>query len=301
MNEQAMSWDHYRTFLAVLEEGSLSAAARRLGLTQPTVGRHVDALELTLGLELFTRSQLGLEPTEAAHELRPFAESLAATSAALIRAASGTRHRIEGVVRIAASEVVGVEVLPPVLSALREAHSGLVIELALSSDTEDLIRREADIAVRMFRPAQEVLVARHIGAIRVGLHAHRRYLDRAGMPTRLEDLAGHSLIGFDKETAAIRAMQKRVAGLDRSLFALRADSDLAQLAAIRAGFGIGACQVGIARRDPQLVPVLPDAFALELDTWVAMHEDLRRNRRCRVVFDALVAGMTAYVGDQLRA
>lgn len=289
------SWDLYRTFLAVLEEGSLSGAARALGVAQPTVGRHVDALEAAVGFPLFTRSQIGLEPTEGALALRPHAEALAANAAALLRAAGSQGGAIAGTVRIAASEVVGVEVLPPILTMLRERHPQLVIELALSDAIEDLLRRDADIAVRMVAPRQEALVARWIGAIPVGLHAHRRYLDRHGVPSSIEDLAGHSMIGFDRETAAIRSMARRVRGFAREHFALRVDSNLAQLAMVRAGFGIGGCQVGIARRDPALVHVLPDSFALDLETWVAMHENLRGSPRCRVVFDALAEGLAKYI------
>lgn len=291
------SWDLYRTFLAVLEEGSLSRAARALGVAQPTVGRHIDALEDAVGFPLFTRSQLGLVPTEAALGLKPHAEALAANAAALLRAAGGQVGQVAGTVRIAASEVVGVEVLPPMLTALREVHPQLVIELALSDDLEDLLRRDADIAVRMVAPRQEALVARRIGAIAVGLHAHRRYLDRHGTPSSIEDLAGHSTIGFDRETAAIRSMAQRVRGLSRERFALRVDSNVAQLAMIRAGFGIGGCQVALAKRDPALVRVLPDAFELGLETWLAMHEHLRGSARCRVVFDALAAGLEGYIRD----
>lgn len=288
-------WSLYRTFLAVLREGSLSGAARSLGLAQPTIGRHVDALEQAIGQQLFLRSQHGLAATDAAAELRPYAEALSAAAASLLRAASGRGAEIRGAVRITASEVVGVEILPPILAALREAHPGLAIELALSNAVQDLLRREADIAIRMVAPAQEALVARHVGGIALGLHAHRRYLTRSGTPARLEDLAGHTLIGFDRETATIRALQKRIGGFQRGLFAFRADSDLAQLAAIRAGFGIGICQARLAARDAELVRVLPEAFDLTLETWVAMHEDLRTSRRCRVVFDALAAGLSDYI------
>jgi DNA-binding transcriptional LysR family regulator len=298
MMDREPGWDLYRTFLAVLREGSLSGAARALGLTQPTVGRHVDALEQAVGFQLFTRSRDGLAPTEAASELRPYAETLASTAASLLRAASGHGEEVRGAVRITASEVVGVEVLPPILAGLRERHPRLVIELALSNSVEDLLRRDADIAVRMVEPSQEALVARRLGAIGLGLHAHRRYLDRCGMPSCLEDLETHALIGFDRETSAIRSMRKQTPGLRRALFALRADSDLAQLAAIRAGYGIGICQIGLARRDGDLVRVLPDAFELKLDTWLAMHENLRSSRRCRAVFDALAAGLGAYIGQE---
>jgi len=146
----------------------------------------------------------------------------------------------------------------------------------------------------MVKPSQGALVARRLGDIKLGLHAHRRYLDRRGVPARLEELRNHALIGFDQETAALRSMLKRAPAFQRATFALRANSDLAQLNAIRAGFGIGICQVRLGERDKTLVRVLP-AFELTLDTWLAMHEDLRTSRRCRVVFDALAAGLGGYI------
>jgi DNA-binding transcriptional LysR family regulator len=288
-------WQWYRSFLAVLDQGSLSAAARALGLTQPTLGRHIDALETALQLKLFTRSFDGFAPTDAARALRPYAIGLADTAAALLRTASGQREGVRGTVRITASEVVGVELLPPILTALRQQHPELVVELVLSNQMDDLLRREADIAVRMVQPTQSALIARRVGAIELGMHARPDYLARCGTPKRIDDLAGHSLIGFDKETARLRRMQSTIGGFDRSLFALRADSDLAQLAMIRAGFGLGVCQVGLARRDG-LVRVLPNPFSFALDTWVAMHEDLRDSPRCAVTFAALVKGLGDYVG-----
>ena len=292
------SWDLYRTFLAVLREGSLSAAARSLGLTQPTIGRHIDALEKLVGFQLFVRSRHGLAATDAALELRPHLDALSTTTASLLRAASARGGTIRGTVRVAASEVIGVEVLPPFFTELRRRHPELAIELALSNDVADLLRRDADIAVRMIEPRQEALLVQRVGAIKVGLYAHRRYLDRFGTPKTLDQLEDHALIGFDRETAAIRSMQRRLPVLRRSQFSLRADSDLAQLAAIRAGFGIGTCQVALAARDRNLLRVLPKAFELALDTSVTMHENLRTNRSCRAVFDALVAGLQAYVRQQ---
>ncbi len=155
-------WSLYRSFLSVLRTGSLSAAARDEGLTQPTVGRHVDSLEQALGVALFTRSQQGLAPTEAALELQPYAESLEATAAALVRAAVG-RSGTQGTVRITASEVIGAEVLPPMLTQLHAAHPEIELELMLSNRTEDLLQREADIAVRMVAPTQQALLARRVG------------------------------------------------------------------------------------------------------------------------------------------
>lgn len=288
-----IGWELYRTFLGVLKEGSLSGAARQLGITQPTVGRHIAALETALGVVLFTRSPTGLLPTAVAHTLRAYAETMASTAAALERAASSQGDEVRGVVRVSASEVVGVEVLPPILSQLRRQHPHLKVELILTNRLSDLLQLEADIAVRMVRPSQEQLLARRIGLIEVGLHARDDYLQQHGIPQQLQDLAAHSVIGFDQETAFTRGLA--IPGFERSTFALSSDSDLAQLALIRAGAGIGGCQVQLAKRDPRLQRVLPNTFALKMDTWVTMHEDLRNSPRCRVMFDALVQGLQHYV------
>jgi DNA-binding transcriptional LysR family regulator len=290
-----LPWDLLHTFLGVLREGSLSGAARALGLTQPTVGRHVAALEQVLGQPLFTRSPTGLLATEAALALRGHAEQMEAAAAALQRAATARGDEVRGTVRVTASEVIGVEVLAGVFATLREAHPGLVLELALSNQLHDLLRREADIAVRMTQPEQGQLIARRIGSIELGLHARTDYLDRHGRPTTLAELQGHTLIGFDTMTPFIRAGSKRLGGISRDSFALRSDSDLAQLALVRAGAGIGTCQVALARRAPVLERVLADQFAWPLETWVAMHEDLRQNTPCRVVFEALVDGLTRHI------
>ena len=289
------SWDFYRTFLGVLREGSLSGAARALGLTQPTVGRHVDALEQALGYALFVRTQQGLSPTQEALALRPFAEALESNSAALLRVASSQRVGVRGTIRITASDVISVEVLPPIITGLHAAYPELVIELMPSNRIEDLLQREADIAVRMQRPSQSVLIARRIGDVELGLYAHKRYLDRRGKPASIDDLANHALIGFDKETAFIRSMKTQLPALRRELMSLRTDSDLASLAVLRAGFGIGVCQVGLARRDPDLIRLFPKKISLRLDTWLAMHEDLRDNPSCRVAFAALTEGLESYV------
>lgn len=295
MNAREPDWSLYRSFLAVLQEGSLSGAARALDLTQPTVARHIETLERSMGLELFVRSQRGLSPTEGAIELKPYAESLAATAGAMLRAASGLGDAVKGTVRVTASETVGAEVLPPIFASLRERYPLLEIELVLSNSVDNLLRREADIAVRMVEPAQEALVVKRIGTITLGLHARRSYLDRAGRPRTLDALDRHTLIGFDRETPEIRSMRQRVEGLDDVHFAFRTDSDIAQLMAIRAGFGIGICQVALARRDPMLERVLAGAFQMKLGVWLAMHENLRSTPRCRAVFDGLVAGLMSHV------
>jgi DNA-binding transcriptional LysR family regulator len=294
MMEIEPSWDFYRTFLAVLRYGSLSAAARELGLTQPTVGRHIDALEQAIGAELFTRSQLGLLPTETALDLRPYAETLATTSAALLRSASGQRDSVSGTVRISASEVIGIEVLPPILAKLQRDFPRLTIELSASDAVEDLLQREADIAVRMTEPSQDALVVRRIGTIPLGFFAHSSYLEGREHPLEIADLARHRMIGFDRQNAYIRSMMKRYPVLDPARFAFKADSGLAQLAALRSGIGIALCQIPLGMQNPDLVHLLAE-FELPLGTWVAMHENLKSSPRCRVTFDALVTGLLDYL------
>ena len=290
-----IGWELYRTFLSVLKEGSLSGAARGLGITQPTVGRHIAALEQALGVALFTRSQLGLTPTEAALGLRTYAETMESTAASLERAATAHGEGVRGVVRVSASEVMGVEVLPPIIEQLRRRYPELKVELVLSNRVQDLLRREADIAVRMMRPEQEQLVARRVGNIEVGLYARKDYLARQGVPRRASELAGHSLIGYDQPSAFVRKASRAFPGFNRESFSICTDSDLAQLALIRSGAGIGGCQVALAARDDALTRVLSTEFSLQLDTWVTMHEDLRTSPRCRVTFDVLVAGLERYI------
>jgi len=292
-----IDWERQRAFLAVLREGSLSAAARALSVAQPTVRRRMEELEAALGVPLFTRSSGGLQPTETALELGDHAEAMALAADAFVRTGSAGACDIAGTVRISASEVVAVEVLPPMLAALRRTHPGLVFELSPSNRNEDLLRREADIAIRMVRPTQSALVARRIGAVPLGLHARADYLAANGTPASLDELRAIGLIGVERDTPSLRDYQTRF-GITRDDFVFRSDSDLAQLAAIRAGIGIGICQIPLAARDPALVRVMPEAFELDLETWVVTHEDLRGVARIRATFHHLVDGMAAYLRAQ---
>lgn len=296
----APDWDFYRSFRAVMTEGSLSGAARALALTQPTIGRHVDALERSLGVPLFTRSPQGLSPTEAAIELLPHVEAMAAAAEAVLRRASGEAQEARGTVRVTASEVMGGLVLPPILAAFRRDQPGIAIELALSNRNEDLLRREADIAVRMADPTQEALVARRVGRVRIGLYAHRAYVARHGAPRDLDELARHKMIGFDRDPQMERLMRASGLPFDRDLFALRTDSDLAAIQALRAGFGIGACQHAIAGADPDLVPLLGGRDLFAFPIWLVMHEDLRHSLRVRLLYDHLAEALAAYAAGASR-
>ncbi|RVT43809.1 LysR family transcriptional regulator [Sphingobium algorifonticola] len=293
-----LSWDLLSSFIAVAQTGSLSAAARCQRRAQPTVRRHIEALEAQLGVMLFTRSQSGLVPTQEALRIIPYVESMASTAQALVRTASGEGINA-GTVRIAASELMAAQVLPAILSRMFEASPALAIELVASDLNEDLLRRDADIAVRMNRPTQAALVARRVGTASLGLYASKVYLARFGEPDTLAELvAQHRLIGEDRGTRIIDAF--RVLGVAEAAlnFALRSDNDNVQLAAMDAGIGIGVCQIALAKSLPGLRRVLPDITA-PLEIWVVAHEDLRNVPRVRLTLETLAKGLASYLKSEL--
>ena len=285
MNNGPPAWDHWRSFLAVVQEGSLLGAARPLALTQPTVARHIDALEASVGARLFTRSRNGLAPTPLALTLIPQAEAMATAADTLRRVASGAQDAARGTVRVAASHAVGTFILPPILADFREQHPAIVVELSLANRNANLLRRDVDIAVRMARPMQEAVVARRVGRARIGLFAHESYLARHCAPQTAEDLFTHPLIGIDRDEWLIAGAAIGKRRLTRADFALRCDSDAAQVMAIAAGYGIGPCHLAVAATMPQLVRILPDVIEFGYDMWVAMHEDLRDTQRVHLLFD----------------
>jgi DNA-binding transcriptional LysR family regulator len=294
-------WSLYRSFLAVMREGSLSAAARVLGTTQPSVGRHVAALEAALGVPLFTRSPEGLKPTPTALALRQPAEAMASAVQQATRIASGEAQEERGTVRLTASQIIGGEVLPELLARFHEQHPQITIELVLNNLNEDLLQREADIAVRMAKPTQQALIAKKLGRVDIGMYAHQRYAKARGLPRSLADLAHHTLIGADTDPTALRLAQQVNLPITREVFQFRCDSDLAQLAAMRAGYGIAGCQVGIAQRDNALMPVLPEQLTFSLDMWLLTHGDLRRNKRVMTLYRYLVQHLSAYALSSQRS
>jgi DNA-binding transcriptional LysR family regulator len=291
-----LDWQLYRSFLAAIKERSVSGAARELGISQPTMGRHLQSLEDAFGVTLFTRSQRGLELTPAALAILPHAQAMADAESALRRTGSAQANEERGTVRITASETIGTEVLPAAFTAFREAHPEIEVELLLSNRTHDLLGREADIAVRNVKPTQDALITRKLGSLHVGLYAHPRYVKARGVPRSLDKLREHPLVGFDAQPS-IRNLPKLPITVSRELFSFRCDDEMAQYAAIRAGFGIGACQCAVANRDG-LVRVLRDSFDFEFGVWLVMHRDLKSHRRVRLMFDHLVVHMQQHIAHQ---
>ena len=297
MNTSSLDWALWRSFLAILREGSLSGAARALDVAHPTIRRHLDELEARLGSPLFVRSQAGLVATERALSLREAALTMEAAAAQLVRTASADAGAVAGTVRITASEIIGVEVLPRILSGLKASHPGLSFEIALTNGIENVLRHDADIAVRMVRPAQDGLLARKVAVIPIGLYAHETWIARQGEPASLmEVIASGSLIGYDREPAFIQGLAAVGLPATRTDFGFRSDSDLAQVAALRAGLGVGICQKPLAVRDPKLREVLP-AITFGLDAWLVTHPNLRSISRIRTTLDELARGLIGYVDE----
>jgi DNA-binding transcriptional LysR family regulator len=277
-----------------LREGSLSGAARALRVAHPTIRRHLEELETAVGVKLFVRSPSGLVPTERALELLAPAETMEAAFEHLVRTASAEADSLAGVVRITASEVIGAEVLPPIITQLKTKHPGLVFELRLTDDVEDILRRDADIAVRMTRPVQSDLLVRKVAIVQVGLYARRQWLETHIAPADLDALAASgAVIGEDRRSLLLRGLAAAGVVLSRSDFAFRSDSALAQLGALRAGLGIGVCQVPLANRDPDLIRIMPN-FRHDLEVWLVSHPSQHHAARMRVTLEALADGLAEY-------
>jgi len=280
-------WALVRSFLAVLDAGSLMGAARRLNAQQPTLSRHVAELEAQLGTPLFERTGRGVTPTAAALAIADAARQMEAGALTLSRSLTTARNAETGTVRITTSEVAATWLLPPLLAQLQAQEPGIAVELVASNQLTNLLRREADIAVRMVRPAQASLVARKLGEIPIIAAAHRDYLARFGTPKRPEDLAGHRLIGFDRDDGILKGFAQMGMPLTREHFALRTDAQIAYGQLVAAGAGIGFVAQYNLRHWPGVLALLPQLAIPPLPCWLAVHREIRASRLVRRVYDFL--------------
>lgn len=298
MSAPELDWNLIRSFVAVAETGSLSAAGRRIQASQPTLGRHVAELEKTLGVILFRRGRRGYEMTDAGRTLLDRGRRMVEDAEAFSRLALGATEKIAGTVRITASEIIAAYVLPPLLAQLAIAEPGIEVEIVASNLLDNLLRRDADIAVRMVRPSQSDLVARKIADLPLCACAAVRYLDRRGRPVRAEDLLDHDLVGFDRGDDIIRGFAALGVVADRHAFRFRSDNQIVLWQAIRAGNGIGFAQKGLADADPDIETLLPGLSVPALPMWLAMHEDVRTSPRIRRVADHLYDGLRRYAAGR---
>lgn len=284
-------WNRARAFLVTAEEGSLSAAARALKLTQPTLGRQVEALEAELGVALFERTGRGLQLTPAGHELLDHARLMGDGARALSLAAWGQTEALEGDVAISASDAYASYLLPPILARLHDAEPGIRIEIVVSNDLSDLSRREADIAVRNARPTQPDLIARKLRDASARLYATPCYLDRLGRPQRPEDFASAEFIEIGDQGGLMDLLNAQGFRLTETNFPYLCRNFTVMWQMVRQGMGLGILDDRIGDSDPAVERAVPGFQPIGFPIWLVAHRDIARSRRLRLVFDALAEGL----------
>lgn len=287
----AFDWNQVRAFLATAEEGSLSAAARALKQTQPTLSRQVTALEARLGVTLFDRGHRTIRLTHAGSELLEHVRDMAAAAGRVSLVASGQSQAIEGHIRITATELLATHHLPEMLQDLRELAPGLVIDVVASDEIRDLMQREADIAIRHAEPSQPNLIARRINNGRGRMYAARNLLARVGVPESIHSLQDYDFVGIENMDALLENLNRYGLNLRLEQFKVNSSSGNAMLAFIRQGAGIGFLPSSTAEKFDDLVYLFPDVFDAEFPVWLVSHRELQTSRRIRVVFDHLAEAL----------
>jgi DNA-binding transcriptional LysR family regulator len=296
MSNADFDWTLVRSFLAVLDAGSLMGAARRLQAQQPTLSRHIAELEAQLGAPLFERTGRGVVPTALALAVADGARQMEEGAALLGRVVSGRSAATTGTVRVTTSEVAAAWLLPPLLAELQRQEPGIQVELVASNTLSNLLRREADIAVRMVRPAQGSLVARKLGEVAIVAAAHSSYLARAGTPRQPTDLLQHRLIGYDRDETMLRGFAAMGLPVTREHFALRTDSQVVYGQLLAAGAGIGFVAAYNLVHWPGTQAVLPMLKIPPLPCWLAVHREIRGNPLVRRVYDFLAQALPPVLG-----
>jgi len=284
-------WSLVQSFLAVAETGSLSAAARATGHSQPTLGRHVQTLEQSLGASLFDRHARGLSLSDTGARLLPMARQMRDAVNQITLTAAGQSQALQGTVRITASVFASHHLLPPILAHIRAREPAIQLDLIPSDTTENLLFREADIAVRMYRPEQLDIVTRHVTDLGLGIFAARSYLDRVGRPHRMQDILDLDLVGYDGNDLIVRSMKAMGYAVTRDDFAVRCDNQATYWELIRAGCGIGFSQISVGRADPEVEELDFDVAIPPLPVWLAAHQAMRQTPRIRRVWDLLAEGL----------
>ena len=298
MNIHGFDWGLIRSFLAALEQGSLLGAARSTGLSQPTLGRHISQLEEQLGAVLFERTGRGLLPTPLALRLAEAARQMEQGAWGIANRVSGAQVGLEGAVRLSASQPVACLLLPPLLARMREQWPAIEVDLVVTNAVSDLLRREADIAIRMVRPKQPSLISRRIGEIAVSACAHSSYLRRRGVPATVADLLHHDLIADDHQGEVLAGFRAMGMTPLPGRLALRTDDLMAYWAAVQAGMGIGFVADYVIRSDPSVQRLhLPGLPLPRLPVWLTVHRDIRTTPRIRAVYDWLAQAIPRMMND----
>ena len=286
-NVRSYDWNLIKSFVVVLDEGTLSAAAKKLGISQPTLSRHMDELENSLGIVLFERGRNGAKPTSDALSIADNAREVEAATQALSLSATGKSEQLSGTVRITASQIVSTYLMPEIITRLIDVAPEIEVELVSTNNVESLTEREADIAVRMLRPNQPHLIARKVNEFRVGVYAHKSYLAKWGIPVTPEDLRRHRVLGYDKNELILDGFIRSGMQIDRNFFHFRCDDQVAYWRTICAGAGIGFGPAFLAGNEAQLTRIVKDLQIPSLPVWLVTHREVKTNRRIRKVYDFL--------------
>lgn len=279
-----LDWSLLRSFLAVIDSGSLLGAAKILGTYQPTLSRQITELESQLGIPLFERTGRGLIPTAAALKVVDAAREMAEAAEKVLSSLRGVKENKQGTVRIACSQVVGSYLMPACIKYLRTDHPGIQIDLVVSNETSNLLRREADIALRMMQPTQSSLIAKHIADIPIGVFAANSYLDRRATPNRVGELLKHDLLGLDKDEYIIRGLQAAGIPISRGDFSVRTDDQVAYIRLLAEGCGIGFIPKYVADT-LNVEAVLPRLLTVTIPIWLVAHREIKGNPLIRMVYD----------------
>ena len=280
-------WNKARAFLVTAEEGSLSAAARALGMAQPTLGRQVDGLEQELGIVLFERVGRGLTLTPSGLELLEHVRDMGEAAGRVSMTALGQSQALEGTICISASETYAAVLLPPIIAKLRILEPGIQVEIVVANHASDLRRREADIAIRNFRPTEPDLIAKKIGDAEAILYATPDYIEKIGNPTKPYDLRHADFVNMDRGGMMLKGLNTLGLGLTEANFPLLTESYLVMWELVRQGAAIGILDAHIGDADPVVRRVLPDLKPLVFPIWLVSHRELTTSRRIRRVYDFL--------------
>lgn len=287
-----LDWNQLKAFLETAETGSLSAAARKLGLTQPTLSRQVAAIEQRMGVTLFERVGKAMALTSTGLDLLEHARAMGAAAEAMGLAATGRSQAVGGVVSVSASDAVAAILLPPLLRQLREQEPGIAVEVIPTNVQSDLLRREADIAIRHVKPEQPELIARLIREATAHFYASEDWVKVHGHPRSAKDAAHLPFVGSDRSGRYLGYLRRHGLPLNEANFSCYADHTVAHWALVQQGMGIGAMMEEIALATPSMVRVLDDLPPVQFPIWLVTHRELRTSRRIRVVFEALAQGLT---------
>lgn len=282
-------WNQAKAFLATAEEGSLSAAARALKLSQSTLSRQVEALEHELGLALFERVGKGLQLTPSGLALRAHVRAMGDAANRVSLSAAGHSDSIEGTICISASEVYAALVLPAIIAKLHRLEPLIHIEIVASNTASDLQRREADIAIRNFPPTEPDLIARKVRNASLRLYAAPAYLDRIGNPRLPYDLHTAEFICIDRSGNFLKGLNAIGLNLTERNFPILTENILVMWELVKQGLGIGILDDVFGDPEPRVRRVLPELEPLVLPVWLVAHRELSTSRRVRIVFDLLAA------------